>query len=88
MGYVDNRLVKYLAAGSLCSAEWCESFGMIITVAVIFLYVLNCTLLACMEIVISRKLIFIFEPFHSEMHCRCHIVKCIWYVVYIRSVSN
>ena len=38
MGYVDNRLVKYLTAANLCSGGWHESFGVIITVAVGFLY--------------------------------------------------
>jgi hypothetical protein len=76
-GYVDNRLVKYLTAATLCSVGCYESFRMIITVAVGFLCKLNCTLYSCLEIVISRKLFFIFEPFHSEMHCRCHVVKCI-----------
>ena len=38
MGYVDNRLVEYRTAASLCSAEWYESFRMTITVAVGFLY--------------------------------------------------
>jgi len=88
VGYVDDPLVKYLTAASLCSAGWYESFEMIITVTVGFLYTLNCTLLSCLEVVISRKIIFIFEPFHSEMHCRCHAVKCIWYFVYICSLSN
>ena len=39
--HVYSRLVKYLIAASLCSEGWHESFGIMVSVAVGFLYILN-----------------------------------------------
>ena len=41
IGYVDMRLDRYLIAASLCFGGWRESIGMIMSVAVSFLYMLN-----------------------------------------------
>jgi hypothetical protein len=53
IGYVDRRLVRYLIAASLCFGGWQESLGMIMSVAVSFLYMLNIILLSSLEIEIS-----------------------------------
>jgi len=57
VGYVDRRLVKYVIVTSLFSEGWQESFGMVMSVAVGLLYMLNIILLSSLEMFISRKLI-------------------------------
>jgi len=42
---VSILLVKYLIAASLCSWDWQESFGIMVSVVVGFLYILNETIL-------------------------------------------
>ena len=69
MAYVDKRVVKYLSAANLCSGRWHESFGMIISVAVGFIFMMNILLLSSLEMLLSRKLI-LFSNSPS-------IVKCI-----------
>jgi len=39
--YVDSWLVNYLITARLCSGEWHELFGMMMSVTVGFLYILN-----------------------------------------------
>ena len=55
IGYVDRRVVRYLIADSLCSGGWRELLGMIMSVAVSFIYsyMLN-IILSSLEIEISR----------------------------------
>jgi hypothetical protein len=58
----------------LCSGVWHEFFGMMITVAVGFLYMLNIILLWSLEMVISRKIDCVLEFFfHGEMHFTCAV---------------
>lgn len=64
----DARLFMYLIAASLCSEEWQESFGMIVSFTVGLLYTINIILLSTKEMVTSRKLILF-----SYSSC---IVKC------------
>jgi hypothetical protein len=77
MGKFNKRLVKYLIAASLYYRLWHESFGMTTSVAVGFLYIMNCKLLLSLVFVLSKKVDFIFRPFcHSKLHRICQIVKC------------
>ena len=41
IGYVERWLIRYLTAASFCSGGWQESLGMMMSVAVGFLYMLN-----------------------------------------------
>jgi len=60
MGYVERRLTKYLTAASFCSGGWRESFGIMMSVAVGFLYTLHEILCSSLEVATSRKLTLLF----------------------------
>jgi len=68
-----------LIAASLCSGGWQESLGMMISVVVGFLYMLNGILLLTLEIVMSGKLILLSTS--------SFIVKCIVGISLLR-ISN
>jgi hypothetical protein len=72
-------MLKYNYQKSKCfySGGWQESLGIIMSVAVGFLYTLNDTLCSSLEMVTSRKLLIIFIYFflYSKCHCWCYIVN-------------
>jgi hypothetical protein len=55
VGYVCNRLSRYLIPDSLCSYGWQELLGIIILVCVGFLYIENFTFLSVQSTVRSKK---------------------------------
>jgi hypothetical protein len=62
MGYVNIQLVKYLIAANLCPRGWHDLFGIMMYVAVGFLYTANFILVSSFAIVISKKLILFSDP--------------------------
>lgn len=90
MGYVNIPLVplvKYLIAANLCPGECHDPFGIILSVAVGFLYKANFILFSSFAIVIS-KIIMLFSESYSIVNC-IKVVKllnlfktsCILYVL-------
>jgi hypothetical protein len=59
--YILSLLWKYLIATALCSPGWHESFGIIVSVVVGFLYISNRRSSWSLFIVMSRKLILLFS---------------------------
>ena len=66
-GYVVSLFARYRMAAVCCSGGWFESFGMIVSVAVGFQYILK-DIFGCLCMVMSRKFILLLIS--------CSIVKC------------